>query len=440
MGMKDLRLLRWAANTNYAADMSGNAWRDGLHPTKIEPDAADFVEGYANDRPIRAEKMNWLQNKYDELRESLVINRLTQCLPQINVGEDRPSTFTGSEQRDWNGTAIVDEDVSGVCSERLGCFVHAYSSGATGFHKRAPNGAVIGTGTLSPAVSGRFVRGAYVRGAALASSYSLLIDVGGGNVLKIPDSGSPTTLAGGVTNVDAAPIVIGSRMYWLGTTGGFVFCMWHDVASNSSGGGSTGLATTTDGVYQLHLLPSGRVWVTTSRRAAYTDNGGTTWTFDGAAAGASQGEYVVYDRVNARWIRFGAGVVSGGVNVRTAASANNPTASSALKQIVGLALLAPPVVWGRFVFSVGLVGGRIGPMVSHDYGITWAPCSRHFTITRSAEGTIGSPAGLSSESRVYATPFGLVASYGQSDSATYRVRMIVSDPMVDALDGVTALA
>lgn len=444
MGIQDIRFLRWASNQFYAANGSGNAWRDGNSSTKLEPDAIDYAEGFANDRDTRAEVVNYLINQHDVLRSSLALDRLTRFRPEIGANVDRPpAVYSNQRVVEYQGSqTIYGEVFAGVYSERLAQFVSAALNDAAIIIRRAPGGELLSESNSGAGHSGNWQRGAYVRGSSPATSFSVLMNVGNGNALcTIPDTGAAvmTTAVAGHTVVDAEPIAqpqggLSGRVSFLTTNAGntIFFNRW----TQATGTGavtvtSTGLTTTGEGTPQLHRLPSGRWWVTTSRRAAYSDNDGATWAFDGAAAGSDQGVYVWYDVDNARWLRASAGAP---FNLRVAVNPNNPTASAALKTIAGLALYHGPIAFGRYLYSLALSGGVYRPVISPDYGITWLTCNQHFKHFDTAEGTLGRPlvAGISSM-QISANAIGVTARL----RTVTALHLLVLEPLADA-DGSSA--
>ena len=452
MGLQDSRLWQWAANQFYANNGSGNAWRNGTTPTKLEPSGADLADGLANDVDTRAEVMNHMLNAQDSVRNGLLLDRLATFSPQVDLHSNtyspyRPDVSFYDVGRSGFGTpASSFERASGVFSMRRRTFVHLMGGGAA-FRLADGRHASFGSPAVTQHASiNEWSRGVYVDGAAAASSWAVLLNVGASTAPQlqtVSDSGvvqAPAVLAGH-TILDANPICTGtgaaSRVRLLTASGSVAYLTTYNPAANTWSAVSTGL--TSAGIMQLHRLESGRLWVTTAVRAAYSDNDGVTWNFDGAAAGSSQGEFCVYDASNARWVRFSYGTnVPGGMQVSTASNPNNPTARAILKSIAGLAMMSEPVVWGRFVYAVMFdVAGSTRPYVSPDYGISWLPCSEHFFETSDSPGPVGAQPPLSSANlhRMTVSGIGVVATFRNAAGTNQRTRMLCLKPLAEVGGG-----
>ena len=450
MGLQDTRLWQWAANQFYSSNGSGNAWRNGTTPTKIEPSGADLADGLANDVDTRAEVVNYMLNAQDSVRNGLLLDRIATFAPQVDLNASsaspyRPDLSVYEPTRSGVASpALLDERASGVFSLRRRAFVHSAASLVVVRQADGRSAATAGISLTAHASVNDWSRGVYVEASSAATAWAVLINVGATTAPQlqaISDTGTvqAAPLLTGHSPIDANPIRTGglgaglARVRLLTVSGGVVHLTTYNPATNTWSAVSTGLSNTL-GV-QLHRLASGRLWVTTSVRAAYSDNDGVTWNFDGAAFGSSQGEYCVYDAAHARWVRFSYGTnVPGGLQVSTASNPNTPTARTVLKSIVGLAMMEAPAVWGRFTFALMFdAAGSTRPYVSPDYGISWLPCSEHFFQTTDAPGPVGTPPPLSSSNahRLAVTSIGICASFRNAAGTNFRTRMLVTKPIAE---------
>lgn len=389
-----------------------------------------------------------------------MIDLMTAVNPQVDVnGDPTAAPPSGSIDGTAGGTAgTLAEAFSGAFSTYRSAYVDYDSQAASSaFVLRNGKGELISRGTAAGSIgtgTNRYSRGTYCKQASLATSrcylfaaglvyYATVIDGGAASAGTIYNPGS-----GNVAWRDTNPLVDGAAgkvyMPYLAadatTIGVAVFdCVAGTVANT----GATGLTQTPEDLaakgqcYSLHQLPSGRIWLIGSRRAVYTDNGGTSWTADSAVQGASAGELCVYDAANSRWVRFGWGTG----NVYTAPLAT-PSVSTLAR--TSTFLVYDVCTFGRYTFAIGVhsPSGTVRVAISSDCGMNWFPVKGHFRNMTVTAGESGSrfQVSASDELKISASAGGVAARVrnavaGVNGGAGTHQRVITITP-----DDVQALA
>lgn len=340
----------WANQTSYSADASGNPWRTGSAPTKVQPTL--YAEGFVPNDPLAAEHMNFLLNQQEQRFKQLAFDRMLRC---DYATDSYPDNLRGVPVYDslrhcWVGSALgvhyLDRSFSQM---RLGASTLTSGTGSekccTGKH--APTGRIVFVFTTG-------------------SSYY---------ILNTDDSVSTsTTLTGFSIAVLCRPTMSGSNLLFAGYNGSSYLNILRFNGTNFSTSALPVNVTYSSTEEYRFIVVGSRVYFTTSGKSFYSDNNGASWVACAGSTAIVSG--VAYDADNVRFLRFENRSLDCTVH---ATSGTDPNGSvTTLKTIKNLSL-SRVQRFGKYLVALGVRYPNSDAAkyyacvaVSPDNGLSWA--------------------------------------------------------------------